>query len=194
MEHIFEILLNPSGTLERFRTQPDGRGSFLTFLMGVLSVLLGLLILAQRQITFKVFLLCLAGSVAILFLLTLIKAAWLHYFAQLFGGRGKIRPFVAMLGSSCAPFIFFLPCAFLASRTSHFFAVIAGAALLAWVVALSLRSLEKNYHLQKGRAVAVVLVPSLILFVVGAAVGILTLLTLLVSLLLSLLSGVAVAF
>lgn len=133
----------------------------LALLSGTLSLVLGTVLAADGRFTaFSGF----STALVFLFLFSLLlKGALLHFFASLWGSRGKAGDLLLALPYTWLPFLLLLPAALVlraAGMLSLYPLVFLG--VLGYSYCMEVGALKAVYRLKTGRAVLVFLVPILL--------------------------------
>jgi hypothetical protein len=160
----FEILIHPDAAIRRLKSGSKIGGAFGILLCGWLNFLIALFLLFKREVSLPGFILLFALTGAVLLGLFLMKAAWIHFFAELLGIRGRLPNLVSMMGYSSAPFGLFLPSVLIAQGTSPFLVFPSGLGILAWTAVLGFKSLKANYGISTGKAALLGAAPAFFLF------------------------------
>jgi len=100
-----------------------------------------------------------------------IYSAVLHLIAEFLGGNGQARGVFTVAGLAGLPFIFIVPFQFLMLLLGSRSIVVpllmglAGFGILIWSAVILVIGLAQVHHLSTGRAVLVVLIPAMVIFV-----------------------------
>jgi hypothetical protein len=164
MEEALEILIHPDSAVRRLKNSPNLDAAFGILLCGWLNFLIGLFLFLKIGVSFPGFAALFALTGAALIVLFLMKAMWLHFFAELLGGKGRLTNLVSLMGYSSTPFNLFLPAALFAQVTSPFLAVPFGLFILAWTSVLGCKALKANYGLSTKEAILSGAAPAFFLF------------------------------
>jgi len=97
-----------------------------------------------------------------------INAGILHFFAGLWGGDGKPCTFLAASGVSMFPLLFLVPLAIISqvAPAGVLWFLLGLLVVTVWSVYLLIDAISTTYHMLPGRAVAVILTPTLIILVI----------------------------
>jgi len=113
----------------------------------------------------------------------LLLTAFIHLFAELTGGRGKIKSLMSILGISAIPYTLTLPLAIMVKSFGKPFIFIYLTALFVifvWSCTLWLYGVKVNYNLTRVQATIVSFVPTML---TGAAITLIALIVILITIL-----------
>jgi hypothetical protein len=186
LELIYGVLFDPAATMKRVALQPPvgltvlivtivtlivtSMGIFtFTRISGGVSPIYGgghLIAVMQSIIPLVVIFGLLFG-----YLKWFIYSAVLHLIAEFLGGNGQARGVFTVAGLAGLPFIFIVPFQFLMLLLGSRSIVVpllmglAGFGILIWSTVILVIGLAQVHHLSTGRAVLVVLIPAMVIFV-----------------------------
>ena len=166
-----EILFSPGRTLEETKDSLSGSAAVLIELSAWLSLLTGLLLFFDRQVTFGQFVLLYAFCALSLAAVKLLKSLLIHFFAEALGGKGRITRFLTLLGYADLPLHFFLPLGLLLGGRSALLLIAVLFGLAAWSGGLATAALKAHYGLTWPKSLVAAFAPSLLIVLPALAVA-----------------------
>ncbi len=176
LELVYGVLFDPVTTFRRLAASPPLGSTFiLVTLLNAAAVLMGLftLTLAPRDVFGAVGAGLSAGIALGSFCLWYVKwlgyGAVLHLVAQLLGGGGHARATLVAYGLASLPGLFMFPVQSLSllftGKSVGFFPGLVNFGLFIWSVVLLVLGIREMHGIETTRALAVVLLPAIVLIV-----------------------------
>lgn len=169
LETMYGVLFAPVGTFRAFVRRPNLLMGFVVLMVVNLVSTLTTGSIAARELFNGTRFAGASGSLFVVATTFGALFAWFlgtavyHLSAELFGGEGRARTLLGLEGLTALPIIFQAPVVLLARLTGIGFDTPITLGLGLWSLVLTILGVRENYRFSTGRAVAVVLIPPLVL-------------------------------
>lgn len=159
------MLSSPDRAFQKIKEKPKVYLGMIFILSGWLNFFISLLLFSKIPISLFqcVFLFFLTGTAIVL--LISLKTMWLHFWAEILGGEGRVTSLFVL--SSCAlfPFHFSLPITLIAQKYFPFLIVVGWIGIAIWSGALGFKAIRENYTISRTKSTFVAFSPAIFLFI-----------------------------
>lgn len=184
LENVYYLLVNPTACFKGLEEKRSLSMAFFVVLLAIMSHTVGTALIGTNNLTTARMMLTIGLLTKIIgfFVIWMVMASLLHFFAECLQGKGRVSILFIGLGFSLLPASLITPLALIAQvvggEARMVIFALSNLFILLWIVRLQITSIKEIYSLSTFRSVVVLTAPlTLMLLLIGLIVLMLLLLT-----------------